>query len=290
MQLIIYGGRLPRDFCPSGAMHVCLATGRASAFFVPYRQTRPALPGKAKQTCYMETNVIQRKDTRVAAINEWLAAKAQSLSKWYNGRSKSFSPLAGNVFSKKSSFPLPVHKLSLPLLSLTITNYRAASGIGHCSAFWLGHFFMPLLYPYWRLPFRNYYCSLRRSRDCKQRDVQPPFCISASGGFRICLQLRNMETNVIQRKDTRVAAINEWLAAKTQSLSKWYNGRSRFYSKLTGFEVKWKTAVRVNLFSLFVVITAVVAAQQPLVSAVSAVCSAWVAYRLNSDEKEGGRK
>ena len=151
MQLIIYGGRLPRDFCPSGAMHVCLATGRASAFFVPYRQTRPALPGKAKQTCYMETNVIQRKDTRVAAINEWLAAK-------------------------------------------------------------------------------------------------------------------------------------------TQSLSKWYNGRSRFYSKLTGFEVKWKTAVRVNLFSLFVVITAVVAAQQPLVSAVSAVCSAWVAYRLNSDGKKGGRK
>ena len=142
----------------------------------------PGGSGHGYKSCNMETNVIQRKDTRVAAINEWLAAKAQSLSKWYNGRSKSFSPLAGNVFSKKSSFPLPVHKLSLPLLSVTITNYRAASGIGHCSAFWLGHFFMPLLYPYWRLPFRNYYCSLRRSRDCNQRDVQPLFCISAPGG------------------------------------------------------------------------------------------------------------
>lgn len=99
-----------------------------------------------------------------------------------------------------------------------------------------------------------------------------------------------METNVILRKGTRVAAINEWLAAKAQSLSKWYNGRSSFYSKLTGFEVKWKTVVRVNLFTLFVIMTAIVAAQQPLVSAVSAVCSAWVAYRLNSDERKGGRK
>lgn len=40
-----YGGRLPRVFDPSGASHVKFAAGRATAFFVPYRQNAPSGSG-----------------------------------------------------------------------------------------------------------------------------------------------------------------------------------------------------------------------------------------------------
>lgn len=96
-----------------------------------------------------------------------------------------------------------------------------------------------------------------------------------------------MQTNAIQRSAQRPVDIKAWLTGKAQSLSNWYNSRSKFYSRLAGFAVTWKTAVRVNLFTLLVCITAIVAMQQPVVSIVSAACSAWVVYRLNADEKKG---
>lgn len=96
-----------------------------------------------------------------------------------------------------------------------------------------------------------------------------------------------MQTNTIQRSAQRPATISEWLTGKAQSLLKWYNGRSDFFSLISGLNVTRKTAVRVNLFTLLVCITAIVAMQQPVVAAVSAACSAWVVYRLNADEKKG---
>lgn len=120
--------------------------------------------------------------------------------------------------------------------------------------------------------------------------MQPPFCISAPGGSGYGYKLRNMQTNAIQRSAQRPVDIKAWLTGKAQSLSSWYNSRSEFYSRLAGFDVTWKTAVRVNLFTLLVCITAIVAMQQPVVSIVSAACSAWVVYRLNADEKKGGEQ
>ena len=99
-----------------------------------------------------------------------------------------------------------------------------------------------------------------------------------------------MQTNAIQRSAQRPVDIKAWLTGKAQSLSGWYNSRSEFYSRLAGFNVTWKTAVRVNLFTLLVCVTAIVAMQQPVVSIVSAACSAWVVYRLNADEKKGGEQ
>lgn len=125
---------------------------------------------------------------------------------------------------------------------------------------------------------------------CNQRDVQPLFCISAPGGSGYGYKLRNMQTNAIQRSAQRPVDIKAWLTGKAQSLSRWYNSRSTFYSRLAGFEVTWKTAVRVNIFTLLICITAIVAMQQPVVSIVSAACSAWVVYRLNADDKKGGEQ
>lgn len=54
-----YGGRLPRVFGPSGATHVTLQQGRATAFLVPYRQNAPGGPGKGKVTCNMQQLTLQ---------------------------------------------------------------------------------------------------------------------------------------------------------------------------------------------------------------------------------------
>lgn len=120
--------------------------------------------------------------------------------------------------------------------------------------------------------------------------MQPLFCISAPGGSGYAYKSCNMQTNAIQRSAQRPVDIKAWLTGKAQSLSRWYNSRSEFYSRLAGFDVTWKTAARVNLFTILVCITAIVAMQQPVVAAVSAACSAWVVYRLNADEKKGGEQ
>lgn len=152
-------------------------------------------------------------------------------------------------------------------------------------------FFYALTISYWRLPFRKLYCSVRRSRDllssgmCSRLSVSPR--PAAPGMLN---KLRKMQTNAIQRSAQRPVDIKAWLTGKAQSLSGWYNSRSEFYSRLAGFDVTWKTAVRVNLFTLLVCVTAIVAMQQPVVAAVSAACSAWVVYRLNADEKKGGEQ
>lgn len=147
---------------------------------------------------------------------------------------------------------------------------------------------MPSLYRIGGCRSVNYTAPCGEVVICNQRDVQPLFCISAPGGSGYGYKLRNMQTNAtIQRSAQRPATISEWLAGKAQSLSKWYNGRSDFFSIISGLNVTRKTAIRVNLFTLLVCITAIVAMQQPVVAAVSAACSAWVVYRLNADEKKG---
>ena len=94
-----------------------------------------------------------------------------------------------------------------------------------------------------------------------------------------------MQTNAIQRSAQRPVDIKAWLTGKAQSLSSWYNGRSEFYSKLCGFDVTRKLATRINLLAVFVMIAVVVAFQQPVVTLTAAVCSAWIVYRINADDK-----
>ena len=149
---------------------------------------------------------------------------------------------------------------------------------------------MPSLYRIGGCRSVNYTAPCGEVVICNQRDVQPLFCISAPGGSGYGYKLRNMQTNAIQRSAQRPVDIKAWLTGKAQSLSRWYNSRSTFYSRLAGFEVTWKTAVRVNIFTLLICITAIVAMQQPVVSIVSAACSAWVVYRLNADDKKGGEQ
>ncbi len=229
----------------------------------------------------MQTNAIQRSAQRPVDIKAWLTGKAQSLS-----RSEFYTEQ--RFFSGKY-LPAQEKCLSLPSLkndeSSSRTEHRLLLSINRRA------FFMPSLYRIGGCHSVNLLAPVRVKSSFFSSGMCSRFSVSprpAAPGM-----LKNdviMQTNAIQRSAQRPVDIKAWLTGKAQSLSKWYNSRSTFYSRLAGFEVTWKTAVRVNIFTLLICITAIVAMQQPVVSIVSAACSAWVVYRLNADDKKEGKQ
>ena len=248
---------------------------------------RPAAPGMLKNDVIMQTNAIQRSAQRPVDIKAWLTGKAQSLSGWYNSRSEFYT--GQRIFSVKY-LQAQEKCLSLPSEtndeSSSRTEHRLLLGINRRA------FFMPSLYRIGGCHSVNLLAPVRVKSSFLSSGMCSRFSVSprpAAPGMETNDVI--MQTNAtIQRSAQRPATISEWLAGKAQSLSGWYNSRSEFYSRLAGFNVTWKTAVRVNLFTLLVCITALVAMQQPVVAAVSAACSAWVVYRLNADDKKGGEQ
>ena len=236
----------------------------------------------------MQTNAtIQRSAQRPVDIKAWLAGKAQSLSRWYNSRSEFYTGqrifLAKYLQAQEKCLSLPSETNDE---SSSRTEHRLLLGINSRA------FFMPSLYRIGGCHSVNLLGPVRVKSSFVSSGMCSRFSVSprpAAPGMETNDVI--MQTNAtIQRSAQRPATISEWLAGKAQSLLKWYNGRSDFFSLISGLNVTRKTAVRVNLFTLLVCITAIVAMQQPVVAAVSAACSAWVVYRLNADEKKGGEQ
>ena len=95
-----------------------------------------------------------------------------------------------------------------------------------------------------------------------------------------------MQTNAtIQRSAQRPATISEWLAGKAQSLSKWYNGRSDFFSIISGLNVTRKTAIMVNLTVILVFGAAILAVSHTLISIVITFIAVTFVSRLNKIDK-----
>lgn len=91
----------------------------------------------------------------------------------------------------------------------------------------------------------------------------------------------------------RTVGLKDMAAVKARQVSTWLNSKSRFYSRVAGFDVTWKTAIMVNIVFVLVVFTALVAAKEPLAALVSAAAAAWMAGRIekaNSKVKKGGRE
>lgn len=73
----------------------------------------------------------------------------------------------------------------------------------------------------------------------------------------------------------------------------WYNSRSEFYSQVMGEQCSWKTAFRVNAITLLVIVVAMCAMENLLVTGASLASAGWLTYRLNTDltpEEKQGRK
>jgi hypothetical protein len=83
----------------------------------------------------------------------------------------------------------------------------------------------------------------------------------------------------------RSTAMRAWCAA-----SSWLDQKSELYSRICEFTVTRRLVIRINLVSLCLTGAAVAVEQQPLFSTIAIACAAWLVYRLNKSEKEGGEK
>lgn len=74
-------------------------------------------------------------------------------------------------------------------------------------------------------------------------------------------------------------------------MNRWLDSRSDFYSRLLGESITWRKALRIGVvLPIALVAVAVCAIQAPVVTAVSLASAGWIVYRLNSEEKKGGRR
>lgn len=77
---------------------------------------------------------------------------------------------------------------------------------------------------------------------------------------------------------------------KIQSINLWLDTKSEFYSRICEFTVTRRLVLRINVVTLCLCITAACVEQQPVASLVSALCAAYVVYRVNKTDKKGGKK
>ena len=77
---------------------------------------------------------------------------------------------------------------------------------------------------------------------------------------------------------------------RIKSLNLWLDQKSELYSRICEFTVTRRLVIRINLVSLCLIVAAVAVEQQPLFSTIAIACAAWLVYRLNKSEKEGGKK
>ena len=77
---------------------------------------------------------------------------------------------------------------------------------------------------------------------------------------------------------------------KIQSINLWLDTKSEFYSRICEFNVTRRLALRINVVTLCLCVTAACVEQQPVASLVSALCAAYVVYRVNKTDKKGGKK
>ena len=114
-------------------------------------------------------------------------------------------------------------------------------------------------------------------------------CGNAPGSFaRMALTTRSA-ASLCQKILVMATTINATRTAQRSfSLKEWMNEKSQFYTQICEFPVTRLLAIRINLLSLCLVLAALAVEQQPAIAAISALCAACLAYRINKAEKKGG--
>ena len=97
-----------------------------------------------------------------------------------------------------------------------------------------------------------------------------------------------MQQSISIRQAQRAFSLKEWLNVKRKSLNLWLDQKSEFYTHICEFPVTRLLAIRINLLSLCLILAAIAIEQRPAISVASALCAAYLAYRINKAEKKGG--
>ena len=100
-------------------------------------------------------------------------------------------------------------------------------------------------------------------------------------------QVIEFESSAKQQQPIDVRAT---IQQKIKSLNLWLDSKSEFYSRVCEFSVTCRLVIRVNLVTLCVGLAAIAIEQQPITSVVSTICAGYLVYRINKQEKKGGKK
>ena len=89
----------------------------------------------------------------------------------------------------------------------------------------------------------------------------------------------------------RPADVAATLRQAKERADKWLDSRSEFYSRIGEMPVTRRVAIRVNLVTLCIVITALAIEAAPLVSIASLATASWLTYRFNhsNNVKKGSK-
>lgn len=82
--------------------------------------------------------------------------------------------------------------------------------------------------------------------------------------------------------------LKERVTGMGRTINTWLDNKSGFYSRVAGFAVTRRAAIRVNLVTLAVIVGAAAVEQAPLASLAAASAAAWLSRRLNKDDKRKG--
>lgn len=93
-----------------------------------------------------------------------------------------------------------------------------------------------------------------------------------------------------QAQVTRPAInVRATIQRKIKSINRWLDTKSEFYSRICEFTVTRRLVLRINVVTLCLCVTAVCVEQQPVTAIISALCAAYLVYRVNKSDKEGGK-
>lgn len=79
------------------------------------------------------------------------------------------------------------------------------------------------------------------------------------------------------------------IRCKIKSVNQWLDQKSEFYSRIAEFPVTRRLVLRVNAVTLCLLLIAVAIEQRPLVAITSTLCAGWLVYRINKEDKKGGK-
>ena len=74
-----------------------------------------------------------------------------------------------------------------------------------------------------------------------------------------------------------------------RSVNRWPDSDSEFYSRIASFTVTRRVAIRVNLVTAAMIVTAIAVESQPVAALAAALSVAWIMYRAQFGKKGGKR-
>ena len=217
-----------------------------------------------QQVIEFESSAKQQQPIDVRAT---IQRKIKSLNLWLDTKSEFYS----------KSFLQNIWQLQNFLLSLPCQ--KIISGTDAASSRWL------FLYPQTSESNITAPC-----RVCGNAPGSPANeTLTTRSAVSLCQKSLVMATAIsATRAAQRAFSLKEWTDAKRKSLNLWLSTPSKFYTQICEFPVTRLLAIRVNLLSLCIIVGATAIEQQPVVSVVSALCAAWLVYRINQSDKKGG--